>query len=172
MSWFTGNKMIFTALQVKVAFQFSLQQAQHATGQSAAEGGLDMDENDAIDVADESDGASHKRLAGIDGSVNITDWGGLVTADDDVVKDDLWEGLGQPGPDDQAAEKTNPAAHILEFLVQRGGRFAKAVTIYQHGQAGERTAIRADGNGCVKTEFLAGPARVALGDVIGCEGHK
>ena len=55
----------------------------------------------------------HERLAGIHGSVNIADRGGLVAADDDAAINDLWKCLGQPGPDDQAAEEANPAAHIL-----------------------------------------------------------
>jgi len=48
---------------------------------------------------------NHERLAGIDGSVNITDRGGLVAADYDAAINDLWECLGQSGPDNQAAEK-------------------------------------------------------------------
>ena len=113
----------------------------------------------------------HERLAGIDAGVNITDRGGLVAADDDAAVDDLWECLGQPRPDNQAAEKTDPAAHILEFAVQGGGRFAEAIAIDQHSQAGEGAAIRADGNGGIKTEFFVCPARITLGNVIGDEGH-
>jgi hypothetical protein len=79
--------------------------------------------------------------------------------------------LRQSGPNDEAAEKTNPAAQLLEFAVHAGGRFVETIPIDEHGQAGESRAISADGDGVIEAEFLSYPIRIALGNIIGSEGH-
>jgi hypothetical protein len=112
-----------------------------------------------------------QRLAGIQAGIDLLQRGGLAAADHDAAENEARESTRQARPDDQAAEKADPAAHILELAVHAGRRFAIAVSIDEHAQGGQGRAVAADGNGLVEAELLVDPLRVALGDIPGSEGH-
>ncbi|OQX61724.1 MAG: hypothetical protein B5M51_07275, partial [Anaerolinea sp. 4484_236] len=93
------------------------------------------------------------------------EWRVIVAAEDQVSILDLWEEQRQTAPNDQRTDKATIGAQSLELFIQALGRFSIAESVDHHRQAGQRTAVAADGK-IAEAKFFLFPFGVLLGEVV------